>query len=198
MVGNGSASLFHLYLLQIHAKFEVNINPYLTLSPPPFYSFFFSWQLGYFYVKRMEFPHLIRTVVPCNRTLTLIVSHHPFHQEVWCKQRVTYFIVIYRFCCLSGLFSFIWLVIITLTLRIFEKHSDIVKGDRDNNEEVLHYKICFQSFGWQYQGVLQTRVTLSRLVCIGVSHIWVMYLVIMFDYVKNEKNHVLNTTGVWC
>jgi hypothetical protein len=28
--------------------------------------------------------------------------------------------------------------ITTFTLRILEKVSDIIKGDRDNNEEVLH------------------------------------------------------------
>ena len=35
-------------------------------------------------------------------------------------------------------FSSILLVIITLTLQIMEKNYDIIKGDRDNNEGVLH------------------------------------------------------------
>ena len=44
-------------------------------------------------------------------------------------------------------FSFILLVIITLTLQILEKkNSDIMKGDSDNNERVLHYENRFQAF----------------------------------------------------
>ena len=35
-------------------------------------------------------------------------------------------------------FSSILLVIITLTLHILEKNSDIIKGERDNNEGVLN------------------------------------------------------------
>ena len=34
------------------------------------------------------------------------------------------------------------------------QNSDIIKCDRDNDEEILHYKIWFQSSGWQYQGIL--------------------------------------------
>ena len=50
--------------------------------------------------------------------------------------------VIHRICCSSGLFSFILLVIITLMLHILgKKINDIVKGDKDNNKGVLHYKI---------------------------------------------------------
>ena len=54
--------------------------------------------------------------------------------------------VIHRICCPSGLFSSILLVIITLTLQIWEKNSDIIKGDRDNNEGVLHYENRFKTF----------------------------------------------------
>jgi hypothetical protein len=55
--------------------------------------------------------------------------------------------------------------IITFTLQILEKNSDIIKGNRDNNEGVLHYENRFQTFRWQYQGVLLTRVPISRLDC---------------------------------
>ena len=54
--------------------------------------------------------------------------------------------VIHRICCPSGLFSSILLVIITLTLQILGKHSGIIKGNRDNNEGVLHYKILILKF----------------------------------------------------
>ena len=36
----------------------------------------------------------------------------------------------------------------------FGKNSDTIKGDRDNNEVVLHYEDRFQIYMWQYQGVL--------------------------------------------
>ena len=54
--------------------------------------------------------------------------------------------VIHRICCPSGFFSSILLVIITLTLQILKKNSDIIKGDKDNNEGVLHYEDRFQTF----------------------------------------------------
>ena len=58
--------------------------------------------------------------------------------------------------------------IITFTLRILEKNSDITKGDiRDNNKGVLHYENRFQTF----------RVTLSRLDCSGIGDcfFWVFF-----------------------
>ena len=45
---------------------------------------------------------------------------------------------IHRICCPSNLFSSILLVIITLTLQNFQRHHDIIKGDRDNKEGVSH------------------------------------------------------------
>ena len=36
----------------------------------------------------------------------------------------------------------------------FGEISDIIKGDTDNNEGVLGYENRFQTFRWQYQGVL--------------------------------------------
>lgn len=54
--------------------------------------------------------------------------------------------VIHRICCPSGLFSSMLLVIITLTLQILKKKCDIIKGDSDNNEGVLHYGNRFQTF----------------------------------------------------
>jgi hypothetical protein len=41
-----------------------------------------------------------------------------------------------------------------LHYEFWKKNSDIIKGDKDNNERDLHSKNWFQSFGWQYQGVL--------------------------------------------
>ena len=43
-------------------------------------------------------------------------------------------------------FSSILLVIITLTLQILEKNSDIIKCDSDNNEGDLHYGNRFHTF----------------------------------------------------
>ena len=43
--------------------------------------------------------------------------------------------------------SSILLVIITLILQILETNSDIIKGDRDNNEGVLHWKFAFKVLG---------------------------------------------------
>ena len=55
--------------------------------------------------------------------------------------------VIHRICCPSAFFSPMLLVIITLTLQFLEeKNSDIIKGDRDNNEGVLLYENRFQTF----------------------------------------------------
>ena len=93
--------------------------------------------------------------------------------------------VIHRICCSSGLFSSISLVIITLTLQILKKNSDIIKGDKDNNEGVLHYGNRFQTCRWQYQGVLLTRVALSRLGCTpGYTLKLMLSVTLQADYIK--------------
>ena len=43
-------------------------------------------------------------------------------------------------------FSSILLVVITLTLQILGKNSDIIKSDSDNTEGVLHNENRFQTF----------------------------------------------------
>lgn len=55
-------------------------------------------------------------------------------------------------------FSSIWFVIMTLALHILGKNSDTMKGNSDNNEGVFHKENWFQSFLWQYQGGLLTKV----------------------------------------
>ena len=41
--------------------------------------------------------------------------------------------------------------IITFTLRILEKNSDITKDDRDNNEGVLHYRSTIAEINYKHK-----------------------------------------------
>ena len=57
---------------------------------------------------------------------------------------------VHKICCPSGLFFIHITCSITCYYHtyttILGKHSDIIKGDRDNNEGVLHYENRFQTF----------------------------------------------------
>ena len=53
--------------------------------------------------------------------------------------------VLHRICCPSSLFHPYYLILSHLHYKIW-KNNDIIKGDRDNNEGVLHYENRFQAF----------------------------------------------------
>lgn len=53
--------------------------------------------------------------------------------------------------------TYSYLILLHFHYEFSKKNCDIIKADRDNDEGVVHYKIWFWTFRWQYQGVLLTR-----------------------------------------
>ena len=92
-------------------------------------------------LKRLEHGEIV-----ASSAQKRVKIEEPKAPEIQAERRVKMPTSSIEFVVHPAFFSSILLVIITLTLQIFGKNSDIIKGDRDSIEGFLHYGNRFQPF----------------------------------------------------